>query len=129
MLTNQSPRILTGAAGFGAETSAVRTIAQGQFFAIQNFIPMQIGNGDFRGRDQIHIHPFQLEHILRKFRQLSRAQHTVLIHNKRREELSITVFCRMQIQIEINHAAFQAGAKTLIDSKTSAGDFMTSFKI
>ena len=129
MLTDQTPGILARAAGFGTEAGTVGAVTQGKVITIQDFIPVQIGNGYFRRGNQVHIHTLQLEHIFRKFRQLAGTLHAVAVHDKGREKFRVPMLSGMQIQIEVDDAALQTGTQAFIHRKAGAGNLMAPFKI
>ena len=129
MLANQAAGILARAAGLGAEAGAVGAVPQRQFVAVQDLVTVQIGDGNFRRRNQVHVHALQLEHVFREFRQLAGTLHAVGIYNKGREKFRISVLGGMQVQIEVYDAALQPGTQALVHRKAGSGNFMAPFKI
>ena len=129
MLADQTAGILARASGFGAEAGAVGTVPQRQFLTIQNLITVQVGNGNFRRGNQVHVHALQLEHVFREFRKLTGTPHAVSIYNKGREKLRIPVLGSMQVQIEVDDAALQTGAQPLVNRKAGTGNLVTPFKV
>ena len=129
MLADQAAGILARAAGFGTEAGAVGAVPQRQVVAVQDFIPVQVGNRHFRRGNQVHVHALQLEHVFREFRQLAGTLHAVGIYDKGREKFRIPMLGGMQVQIEIDDGPFQTGTQTFVHRKPGAGNFMAPFKI
>ena len=75
-----------------------------------------------RRRYEVVVEPLQLEHILGKFRQLSRPDHARLVHNIGREHLCVAVLLRMEIHHEVDAGTFKPRAEPLVERKACPRD-------
>ena len=127
MLADHAARVLAGGTGFRAEARRAGGHAHGQARLIDDVVAHEIGERHFGGgdepapvdrplrsqlraiaRDSIESARSsmrveardRLELILGEFRQLRRAEHGVVAHEKRRVDLGIAVLARVQVEHE-----------------------------
>ena len=119
VLTYESPRITARAACLAAEACAVRAVFNGKLIAVKDVSPVQVGNGYLCGRDEEIIRTGDLESILLKFRELTRARHGSPVHHVRRQYLGIAVI-GMAVEEIADDGAFEPCAETAVNGEPCA---------
>jgi hypothetical protein len=105
MLPNQSPCILSIRPSLFPETRSVGCIIEGKDIFLKDFILMDIGDRDFRRRNQKIFETFDLKKLLFKFGELPRARHGRPIDHKRRKHLPISMLPGMEIQHKVDEGS------------------------
>ena len=101
MLANKSTGIPPSTTCLSSVAGGICTIVLRKRCPIYYFLAMVVCCRNLSCRHHIIIQTFQLKHILRKLRQLSCTNHTVLINNAWRQHLSIAMLGGMQIHHKV----------------------------
>ena len=113
----------------------MRSQFQRQIAAGYDAVGNSIGQRHLGGRNQILrflaliTAAGNVEQIFCKFRQLTRALQSGVIHDIRRVILGIAVFQCVRVQHELSQSAMQTGDLAFHHGKARAGKFRTAFKI
>ena len=109
VLTDHTAGVTTVGTGFRTEARRMGRDLDREFIGAKKFAAYHVGQGNFRGRDQVHAFAFTLltallrsEKIFFKLRQLSGAAHRLSRNNIRRIAFNITVITGVRIQHELS---------------------------
>ncbi len=129
MLADQAAGVLAVRSGLVAEAGSIRRIANRQIGFSEDFIPVDIGDRNFRSRNQEKINIFCMKKIVFKLGELSGPRHGVSVYHKGRKRFNVIMLGCMQVEHEVNQRPFQPGTGPLEQGKTGAGELASSFKI
>ena len=102
---------------------------------IQNHVAHGVGQGDFRGRDQVQLARVLIsafgypEHILFEFRQLSRAVQAVGVGHIRRVAFGVAVLRCVGVQHQLRQCAVQTRQTAAHETETRASQFTGHIKV
>ena len=80
-------------------------------------------------RHEVVVEPVELEHILRKLRQLPCPDHACLVHDVGRKHLRVAVLLRVEIHHEVDARAFKACAEPLVKREARPRDLRRTLRI
>ena len=77
----------------------------------------------------LHFFCFDAKLIITEFRQLRRAEHRLVAHNKRWRYFVVSVLARMQVEHELSERAFESRKTFLQNHKTRTGKLRRGLEI
>ena len=80
-------------------------------------------------RHEVVVEPIELEHILRKLRQLPRPDHACLVHDVGRKHLRVAVLLRVEIHHKVDARAFKSCAEPLVEREACPRDLRRTLRI
>src|SRR5688500_5089763 len=115
--------------GFAAKAWRVGDVSDRQRFLGDDFLPVQIGDGNFRRRCEVKFVALASVKLLLEFRELGSADERRRAHDKWRGNLGVSVGPGMQIEEEIDQGPLQARAPADIAGERAATDFGSALEI
>ena len=95
----QPPGVLSGGAGLAAETGGIAHQGDRERVGLEDLIPVQIGEGHLRGRDEKQVIADRVE-IFLELGQLAGPGHGGAVHHVGRGHFPIAMLAGMQVQHE-----------------------------
>ena len=129
MNADQAARAQPRGSRLPAETRCISGVFDRQLLLRENFLPVQICDGDFRGGRQIKIVPLAAIELLFEFRELGGADERRRTDDERRRDFGVPVLRRVQIEKEIDQRPFQTCARPGVTDKSAPTDFRGPLEI
>src|SRR5260370_36464277 len=123
MLAEDTARVFSGGAGFGAEASRPGGDEDGKFFFGNGFVAVEIVKLDFGSWREPEVGVLKFEKISGKLRQLARPRERSSIHKKRRQDFRVVVLAGVHGEEKICKGALEAGHPAFRNRKTWAREF------
>ena len=120
MLTDETSGVSSCRACFRTETRRIGCIIYRQFCFRHDFLRTQVGDRNFRRRDEEEVFLRNVEHILFKFRQLACSCHSRPVDHKRRQDLNIILIYGMQVEHEVDDSSLKSGSQLFIYGESGA---------
>ena len=115
--------------GLPAKTRGKGHVGGRQIFQLENLLPMDVGNRDFRRGNQKQVVGRRRVHLLRKLGELARAGQCGPTDQIRRSHFLVAMLSSMEIEHEVGEGANQAGPRPGVERKARAADFHAGGKI
>src|SRR5262245_31563621 len=134
--TNKAPCADARGAGLAAEARGVGTVPNWQLVLAQNFFTVNVGDGGFRGRNEIKRTQFAgviaFSHtviLIAKFWELADSFEALRPHYKRRRYLGVAMLANVQIEEKLNQGALEACAPPGVQHETAARKLCGALKV
>ncbi len=118
-----------GAAGLAAEAGGVGGVVDGELIELEDFVAMQVGDGDLCGGDQVEIVLGAVIDLVAEFGELAGADEALGFDEEGWADLGVAVLSGVEIEQEADEGALESGSGPAIDDEGAAGDFGTGFEV
>lgn len=118
----------SGGSGFTAETGGVGGELHRELVGFQDFIAVEVGDGDFGGGDEPEVVLGVVE-VLGEFREVASADERIGGDKGGGVDLVVAVFLDLEVGHEVDQGALEFGAGAGVDDETGAADFHAAFEV
>ena len=132
VLADHAACVLAVGTGFRTEAGRMTDELQRQPVRGQNFIPHDVGDGNFGGGNQVKLSPVGFgyrEQVFLELRQLPGAAHAVRVDHIGHVHFGVAVLAAVHVEHELRNCAMQARQRSLHQREARAADLCRGIEI